>query len=56
MIYWNFILGSKKRLAMLDLLLSAEMDNLIDHDGIQEEVDTFMFEVYYTNDELYINL
>lgn len=40
----NF-LGKKKRLAMLDLLLSAKMRNMIDDEGIQEEVDTFTFEV-----------
>lgn len=36
---------NKKRMAMLDLLLAAEKENLIDRAGIQEEVDTFMFEV-----------
>lgn len=35
----------KKKTAMLDLLLLAEKDGLIDDVGIQEEVDTFMFEV-----------
>lgn len=38
---------SKKRLAMLDLLLSAKEDGAkIDDAGIQEEVDTFLFEVH----------
>ena len=37
--------GTKKRLAMLDLLLSAESEGKIDEVGIREEVDTFMFEV-----------
>ncbi|KOB64592.1 Cytochrome P450 4M1, partial [Operophtera brumata] len=34
----------RKKIAMLDLLLLAEKDGLIDNVGIQEEVDTFMFE------------
>ncbi|XP_073813532.1 cytochrome P450 4p1-like [Musca autumnalis] len=38
----------KKRYAMLDTLLHAEKDGLIDHAGICEEVDTFMFEGYDT--------
>ncbi|XP_047529386.1 uncharacterized protein LOC125065661 isoform X2 [Vanessa atalanta] len=38
----------KERNAMLDLLISAEKDGLIDDAGIQEEVDTFMFEGYDT--------
>lgn len=35
----------KKKLAMLDLLLHAESEGVIDAKGIGEEVDTFMFEV-----------
>ncbi|XP_061402656.1 cytochrome P450 4p1-like [Musca vetustissima] len=38
----------KQRYAMLDTLLYAEKDGLIDHAGICEEVDTFMFEGYDT--------
>nr|XP_032529307.1 cytochrome P450 4C1-like isoform X1 [Danaus plexippus plexippus] len=38
----------KKKAAMLDLLLLAEKEDLIDGDGIQEEVDTFMFEGHDT--------
>ncbi|XP_013112569.1 probable cytochrome P450 4p3 [Stomoxys calcitrans] len=39
---------SKKRYAMLDTLLRAEQEGLIDHEGICEEVDTFMFEGFDT--------
>ncbi|XP_023305870.2 cytochrome P450 4p1-like [Lucilia cuprina] len=38
----------KKRYAMLDTLLRAEKEGLIDHAGICEEVDTFMFEGFDT--------
>lgn len=37
--------GSKKRLAMLDLLIAAMKKGDIEMAGIREEVDTFMFEV-----------
>lgn len=36
---------SKKRLAMLDLLLLAKRSGEIDDDGIREEVNTFLFAV-----------
>lgn len=36
---------SKKRLAMLDLLIAAMKNGDIDETGIREEVDTFVFEV-----------
>ncbi|XP_050681340.1 cytochrome P450 4C1-like isoform X3 [Leptidea sinapis] len=38
----------KKKLAMLDLLLEAEKRGTIDRSGINEEVDTFMFEGHDT--------
>lgn len=41
-------IGRKKRYAMLDTLLGAEDDGLIDHQGICDEVNTFMFEGYDT--------
>ncbi|KAJ6645533.1 putative cytochrome P450 4ac1 [Pseudolycoriella hygida] len=41
-------LENKKRFAMLDTLLHAEEDHRIDAGGIQEEVDTFVFEGFDT--------
>ena len=41
----TFVYKKKKKIAMLDLLISAKKEGLIDDTGIQEEVDTFMFEV-----------
>ncbi|XP_041674352.1 LOW QUALITY PROTEIN: probable cytochrome P450 4ac2 [Drosophila eugracilis] len=40
--------GKKQRYAMLDTLLSAEAEGQIDHQGICDEVNTFMFEGYDT--------
>ncbi|XP_073826736.1 probable cytochrome P450 4ac1 [Musca autumnalis] len=40
--------GKKKRYAMLDTLLDEEANGNIDHEGICDEVNTFMFEGYDT--------
>ncbi|KAK0182440.1 hypothetical protein PV327_000582 [Microctonus hyperodae] len=40
--------ASRKKLAMLDLLIAAMKNGRINNDGIQEEVDTFMFEGHDT--------
>ena len=44
--------GSRKY-AMLDLLLKNEKEELIDDDGVREEVDTFMFAVSVDNIRYY---
>lgn len=41
-------IGTKRRLAMLDLLLEAEAKGEIDIKGIRDEVNTFMFEGHDT--------
>ncbi|XP_036328213.1 probable cytochrome P450 4ac1 [Rhagoletis pomonella] len=40
--------GKRKRYAMLDTLFNAESKGIIDHQGICDEVNTFMFEGYDT--------
>nr|CAX94850.1 CYP4M25 protein [Cnaphalocrocis medinalis] len=43
-----YMFKKKRRTAMLDLLIAAQRDGLIDQAGVQEEVDTFMFEGHDT--------
>ncbi|XP_068626784.1 cytochrome P450 4C1-like [Battus philenor] len=45
---FKLMYSKKKKIAMLDLLITAEKDGLIDSEGIEEEVDTFMFEGHDT--------
>ncbi|KPI94940.1 Cytochrome P450 4C1 [Papilio xuthus] len=45
---YTMMYAKKKRTAMLDLLILAEQEGLIDPIGIEEEVDTFMFEGHDT--------
>ncbi|KAF9801575.1 hypothetical protein SFRURICE_015069 [Spodoptera frugiperda] len=44
----SYVYKKKKKTAMLDLLLSAQKEGHIDKSGVQEEVDTFMFEGHDT--------
>lgn len=41
--------ADNRKYAMLDLLLKHEKEGVIDHDGIRQEVDTFMFAVNVNN-------
>lgn len=47
-VYFSDDFGKKKRYAMLDTLLDEESKGNIDHEGICDEVNTFMFEGYDT--------
>ncbi|KAJ8940827.1 hypothetical protein NQ318_003075 [Aromia moschata] len=45
----EFNYEKRKKLAMLDLLLNAKLNGLIDDKGIQDEVNTFIFEGHDTS-------
>lgn len=52
-----FLIGKQKRLAFLDMLLvTAKSGADLSLDGIQEEVDTFMFEVSLLDFFIYLLL
>lgn len=48
--------SKRKRMAMIDLLISAEKDGIIDMKGIQDEINTFMFEVNLIFIEMFSNI
>lgn len=44
----HYVYSSRKKLAMLDLMLNAKLTSgIIDDEGIKDEVNTFLFEVSY---------
>lgn len=42
-------ISTDRKLTLIDILLQGRENNLIDVEGIREEVDTFMFEVMVFN-------